>query len=132
LIEDVALEGLLPPPSPTTVQPAIVLPVMEPTVPDPPPQATTVAPSTAEAAKAGAYSIVVASFESPTRADRLVEELASAGYRAQTVELDPGPTRPHVHQVIVGGFGSAIEVERALQHIRELPGRYTDAKIVER
>jgi hypothetical protein len=34
--------------------------------------------------------------------------------------------------VNVGGYTSAIEVQRDFQRIRELPGGYTDARIVER
>jgi hypothetical protein len=35
-------------------------------------------------------------------------------------------------QVNVGGYASAIDVQRDLQRIRELPGGYSDARIVER
>ena len=75
---------------------------------------------------------MVASFTSQARAERLVEELTNAGYRAQAVERDWGPPRGRLLQVNVGGYTSAIEVQRDLQQIRELPGGYRDARIVER
>jgi cell division septation protein DedD len=80
----------------------------------------------------GAYSIVVASFTSATRAQQLVDELTNAGYRAHAVERDWGPPRGRLVQVNVGGYTSATDVARDLQQIRELPGGYQDARIVER
>jgi cell division septation protein DedD len=80
----------------------------------------------------GDYTIVVASFESRARAERLVEELTNAGYRARAVERDWGPPRGRLVQVKVGEYASAIEVQRDLQHIRGLPGGYSDARIAER
>jgi general secretion pathway protein A len=90
--------------------------------------------SAAEAipAEGDSYTILVASFATRARADRLVEELTSAGYRAHAVERDWGPPRGRLVQVNVGGYTSAIDVERDLQRIRELPGGYTDARIAER
>ncbi len=134
-----ASAALLPPP-PTSVLPQrdLVLPRLAPAVPVTVPAdnavatAVTVPAAGPTPAPAGEYAIVVASFESRTRADRLVEELTSAGYRAGAVERDGGPQRGRLLQVNVGGYGSAIEVQRDLQRIRELPGGYTDARIVER
>ena len=83
-------------------------------------------------AAGGSYTIVVASFENRARAERLVEELTNAGYRARAVERDWGPPRGRLVQVKVGGYASAIDVQRDLQRIRELPGGYSDARIVER
>jgi general secretion pathway protein A len=77
------------------------------------------------------YVIQVASFESRLRAARLVDELTSAGYRARDVELDLGAPRGRLVQVIVGGYTSALEVERDLRRIREWPG-YADARLLER
>ena len=94
--------------------------------------AASVQSGTADAAAApGRFAIVVASFGSRTRADRLVEELTGAGYRAQAVERDGGPERGRLLQVTVGGYLSAIDVQRDLQRIRELPGGYADARIIE-
>jgi len=90
------------------------------------------AATSATAADAGQYTIVVASFTNPARAQRLVEELTYAGYRARVVEHDWGPPRGRLLQVNVGGYTSAAEVQRDLQEIRELPGGYQDARIVER
>lgn len=78
------------------------------------------------------YTIVVASFTSQERAERLVEELINAGYRARAVERDWGPPRGRLVQVNVGGYASAVDVQRDLQQIRDLPGGYRDARIVER
>jgi general secretion pathway protein A len=78
------------------------------------------------------YSILVASFANRQRAERLVEELTNAGYGAHAVERDGGATRGPLTQVRVSGYTSAIDVQRDLQRIRELPGGYGDAQIVER
>jgi general secretion pathway protein A len=88
--------------------------------------------ATSRPAPGGGYSIVVASFSARDRAERLVEELTSAGFRAQAVERDWGPPRGRLVQVNVGSYDSAIEVQRDLQRIRELPGGYSDARLVER
>jgi general secretion pathway protein A len=80
----------------------------------------------------GNYTIVVASLTNPERARRLVEQLTAAGYRASAVEHDWGPPRGRLLQVNVGGYASAIEVQRDLEQIRGLPGGYRDARIVER
>jgi general secretion pathway protein A len=77
------------------------------------------------------YVIQVASFESRARAERLVAELTNAGYRAREVEVEPDLGRGRLVQVIVGGYSSAIEVERDLQRIRQLPG-YSDARLLDR
>ena len=86
----------------------------------------------APAADDGNYTIVVASFADLERAQRLVEELTNAGYRARAVEYDWGPPRGRLLQVNVGGYTSVIDVQRDLEQIRELPGNYRDARIVER
>lgn len=78
------------------------------------------------------YAILVASFESRERAERLVEELTNAGYGAHAVPLEGGTANRRLTQVKVSGYTSAIDVERDLQRIRQLPGRYSDARIVER
>jgi cell division septation protein DedD len=83
------------------------------------------------AAERHVYTILVAAFTSADRARRLVEELVSAGYAADAAEVDGGPTRGRFVQVKIGGYTSEPEVQRALQQIRELPGGYTDARIIE-
>jgi general secretion pathway protein A len=80
----------------------------------------------------GEFAIVVASFTNPARAESLVEELTKAGFHARPVERDWGPPRGRLIQVNVGGYASAIDVQRDLQRIRELPGNYADARIIER
>lgn len=87
--------------------------------------------STTSKPQAIGYSIVVASFQNQDRAERLVEELVNAGYGARAVERAGGPTGRLV-QVMISGYTSAIDVQRDLQRIRELPGGYGDARIVER
>ena len=76
------------------------------------------------------YSIVVASFQNRDRAERLVSELVNAGYGARTVDRDGGPAGRFV-QVQISGYTSAIDVQRDLQRIRELPGGYGDARVVQ-
>jgi cell division septation protein DedD len=121
---------MLPPPPPRPVPANQIAP---PAVPDLAGSgvAAPVAPDAGGVADAGSYIIQVASFERRERATRLVEELTAAGYQAREVELDLGPPRGRLVQVIVGGYSSAIEVERDLQRIRELPG-YGDARLLER
>jgi cell division septation protein DedD len=78
----------------------------------------------------GSYAIQVASFASRDRADRLVVELASAGFRARAVEFNLGPPRGIVVQIRVDGYPSAQDAERDLARIRELPG-YADAHLLQ-
>jgi type II secretory pathway predicted ATPase ExeA/cell division septation protein DedD len=142
-VDSDAIAALLPPPPPRTFVGNGITPHItdDAAVSDPPP-ADPAAPaasgvsgeSPAPSGVSGAskdYFIQVASFESRARAERLVEELTSAGYRAREVELDLGPPRGRLLQVIVGGYSSAIEVQRDLQSIRELPG-YSDALLIDR
>jgi type II secretory pathway predicted ATPase ExeA/cell division septation protein DedD len=96
-------------------------------VPTPP----RVPPSTAVPGTRGAYTILVASFKNPKRAERLIDELTNAGFGAHAVERDGGPERGRFVQVMISGYTSAIDVQRDLQRIRALPGGYTDARIVE-
>jgi type II secretory pathway predicted ATPase ExeA/cell division septation protein DedD len=128
-IDTDAVAAMLPAPPPVVAS-QIALPV----VPDAAASGTAAAPAAPVAgapAEDGNYIIQVASFESRGRAARLVEELTTAGYDAREVELDLGPPRGRLVQVIVGGYSSAIDVERDLRRIRELPG-YGDARLLER
>ena len=84
----------------------------------------------AVAAERRGYSILVASFERRDRAERLVEELTTAGFDAQAVERDGGAAHGRLTLVRVKGYTSALDVQRDLQRIRELPGGYGDARIV--
>jgi general secretion pathway protein A len=86
-------------------------------------------PAAVHAANYGSYAIQVASFESRTRADRLVSELAQAGFRARTVEFDLGSPRGLVLQIRLDGYQNAADAERDLAKIRELPG-YEDAHLL--
>jgi general secretion pathway protein A len=125
------MEPPLPPrPAVTLSRPILALPVPEPAVSKPHVNRAVLAASPL-ASDGGGYVIVVASFESRARAERLVAELISAGYRARAVERDWGPPRGRLVQVNVGGYASAVDVQRDLQRIRDLPGGYTDARIVE-
>jgi general secretion pathway protein A len=88
-------------------------------------------PSSLRQANDGSYAIQVASFESRERADRLVEELAHAGFRARAVEFNLGPPRGIVLQIRLDGYVTAQDAERDLVRIRELPG-YSDAHLLQR
>jgi cell division septation protein DedD len=95
------------------------------------------APATASAgaasnADAGEFTILVATFSTRERADNAVAELNGAGYHAQATERDWGPPRGRLVLVSVGGYSSALDVERDLQRIRQLPGGYADARIAAR
>jgi len=85
---------------------------------------------TATASEYRNYTIVVASFTNSDRAQRLVEELTTAGYRARVVDHDWGPPRGRLLQVNVGGYASATDGQRDLEQIRQFPGGYRDARIV--
>jgi general secretion pathway protein A len=124
---------LLPPPPPIAPSRPVGPPPVEAPAPVDPVTAPAPAPTVAAPpALAGGYAILVASFSTRARADQVVEELATAGYRAHAVEHDYGQPRGRLVQVSVGDYTSAIEVQRDLQRIRELPGGFTDARIVER
>ena len=83
------------------------------------------------AAERRGYSILVASFQNRDRAERLIEELTSAGFDAKAVERDGGAAHGRLTLVRVSGYTSPLDVQRDLQRIRELPGGYGDARIVE-
>ena len=46
------------------------------------------------------------------------------------MEREAGPTHGRVALVQVSGYTSAIDVQRDLELIRQLPGGYTDARIL--
>lgn len=131
-----AYDVVVAPPQPPLPPPMLSMPiVMAPnieSVDQAAPSDDAAVSSSAATAEEGTYTILVASFTNPERAQRLVDELTNAGYRARAVEHDWGPPRGRLLQVNVGGYASAIDVQRDLQHIRELPGGYQDARIVER
>ena len=129
-IDSAAVVAMLPPPPARPLRGADIAPVVDDAAAS---DITAVAsaPAPSAPAESGNYIIQVASFGSRERATRLIEELTAAGYQAREVELDLGPPRGRLVQVIVGGYSSAIEVERDLQRIRELPG-YGDARLLER
>jgi cell division septation protein DedD len=134
---DAQVVAPLPLPPALVSQPGIPLPLMNPSFPDSlqagaVPDGAAVPAAAAVRAEAGAFTILVASFESRDRAERLVEELTNAGYRARTVERDGGPSRGRLVQVNVGAYASATEVQRDLLQIRAWPGGYSDARILER
>lgn len=129
-VDGAAMAAMVPPLPPRTF-----LPQELPRLPDEAVSAAVPGPAGLAAGAAPAagedYLIQVASFTSRERAQRLVAELTSAGYRAREVERDFGPPRGRLLQVIVGGYSSALEVERDLRRIRELP-EYGDARLIAR
>ncbi len=129
-----SIEAPLLPPRPPDVpsQPENAMPVMAPAVAESLQSDGGAPGANAIPAAGGSYTILVASFANRARAERLVEELTSAGYRARAVERDWGPPRGRLVHVNVGGYASAMEVQRDFERIRELPGGYSDARIVER
>ena len=88
-------------------------------------------PNSARQANDGSYAIQVATFESRERADRLVEELAQAGFRARAVEFNLGAPRGIVLQVRIDGYSNAQDAEHDLARIHELPG-YADAHLLQK
>lgn len=123
-----------PPPPPLHLPPTFTLPALEElAAPESSTPVDVSQPAVASIAPAlpSTYAILVASFESRARAERLVEELTNAGYGAHAVQVEGGTANRRLTQVKVSGYTSAIDVERDLQRIRQLPGRYSDARIVE-
>jgi general secretion pathway protein A len=74
------------------------------------------------------FAIQVATFETLPRAERLVGELTTAGYRARAIELDVGAERRRLVQVLVGGYGSAEDAGPDLTRMRALPD-FADARL---
>ena len=87
------------------------------------------APQQVAPAPEGRYRILVAAFQNADRAQRLIDELTTAGYGAHAVKHDGGAARGPFVQVMISGYTSPIDVQRDLHRIRELPGGYTDARI---
>ena len=67
------------------------------------------------------FAIQVASFETLPRAEQFVAELTNAGYRARAVELDLGPERGRLVQVLVGDYRSAQDADTDLARLRSRP-----------
>ena len=88
-------------------------------------------PTSVRQANDGSYAIQVATFESRERADRLVEELAQAGFRARAVEFNLGAPRGIVLQVRIDGYSNVQDAEHDLARIHELPG-YADAHLLQK
>lgn len=110
--------------------PTVMPPNVEPAAATSPEVDAAAAPADSTPAQEARYTIVVASFTSQERAERAVEELTNAGYRAHAIERDWGPPRGRLVQVNVGDYASVIDVQRDLEQIRELPGGYRDARII--
>ena len=136
LVDDAAIAPQVPPP------PAFTRSGVEPPRVDPAslqrlgpmqgmPSNTRVPASAPGALERHGYSILVASFASRERALRLVEELTTAGFAANAVERNSGSAPGRFTLVRVDGYTSMADVQRDLQRIRELPGGYSDARIVE-
>lgn len=74
------------------------------------------------------YAIDVALFDSSWRADRLVQELAAAGYSTYQVLVDLGPVGQR-RLVLVGNYLTETDAEQDLARIRQIPG-YSDARVI--
>jgi type II secretory pathway predicted ATPase ExeA len=113
----------LPPP------PQRITPALNPVVPPDVALATPVVIGrTAPPSDTARFSIQVATFETVGGADRLIEELSLNGYRARAVELDYGPPRGRMVQVLVGGYQSAEQAGPDLARLREIP-EFADARL---
>jgi type II secretory pathway predicted ATPase ExeA len=88
-----------------------------------------IAASTAMAEMPAVYWIDVALFNSEPRAAALVDQLASAGYKAQSDERTSSQGRIHV--VRVGPYIVQADADADLSNIRRLPG-YGDARLATR
>jgi type II secretory pathway predicted ATPase ExeA len=77
---------------------------------------------------AAPFAIQVASFQTRSRAVRLLDELTTAGYHAEIVEIESGP-RGMWWQIMVGRYTTAGEADSDLAMIRGLPS-YSDARVV--
>ncbi len=121
-----------PPTPPNVIQQPSTPPVTDAPAASPEVRDDAVAPVVGAAPVEGEdHLIQIAFFARRERAANLVTELTTAGYRAREVERDFGPQRGRLRQVIVGGYSSALEVERDLRQIRELPA-YSDAHLIAR
>jgi type II secretory pathway predicted ATPase ExeA len=103
------------PPDPLPAAPATPAPV-EP-VPVPVPVATP------------RVALLMATFQSSTRAQQAIQELRDAGYRAYSVEL-PRPDGERVVAVLLGPYTELAEAERDLDTARQLPD-YATARLVQ-
>ena len=136
LVDDAAIAAQVPPP-PAFTRSGVEPPRVDPASPQAlgsmqgMPSNTRVTASAPGALERHGYSILVASFASRERALRLVEELTTAGFAANAVERNSGAAPGRFTLVRVGGYTSMADVQRDLQRIRELPGGYSDARIVE-
>jgi type II secretory pathway predicted ATPase ExeA len=109
----------------------VTLPVLPRTPASPPMAAGSKIPILLEATlvippAAGSYIIEVALFNSQGRADRLVEELSSAGYRAYQTAF-----RGNRQQVLIGPYATRADAEFDLGRVHLMPA-YQDARIVEK
>ena len=89
---------------------------------------TIVRPAAPVSEESDRYAIQVASFQSRTRAERLVSELVGAGFQARAVELRGG-SGGVLLQIRVDGYRTVEDAGRDLERIRELPG-YADAHLL--
>ena len=99
-----------------------------PTVVPPPSAGAAAITSAATPAEHPAYSILVASFGTRDRAESVVDELTNAGFDARAVDLAASATHAPLVLVRISGYTAASAVQRDLELIRQLPGRYNDAR----
>jgi general secretion pathway protein A len=129
LVDGVAAAAAVPPSPPVTLSSPEPLRLPTPPQAAGPVQALPAKGALPPGTAARGYAILVASFQGRDRAARLVEELTGAGFQASAVERSAAQGRFTL--VRIGGYTSVADVQRDLQRIRQLPGGYSDARIVE-
>jgi type II secretory pathway predicted ATPase ExeA len=75
------------------------------------------------------FVVRMATFESPVRATRAVEELQGAGYRAYSTDVTFQDGRPGI-AVFLGRYADLAQAERDFERARQIPG-YETARIVQ-
>ena len=73
------------------------------------------------------FAIQVASFQTMTRAGRLVEQLTSAGYAARAVEQDLGD-EGRIVEVLIGDYATWLAADPDLSALRSKHG-FLDARL---
>jgi general secretion pathway protein A len=110
---------VVPPPAPATAPSA------------PPPQNIAAAPvaATTGTTTSKRYSVLVASFRVPSKADALASQLRDMGY-STSISRAGGPPRGLWHQVVAGPFDDLGSARQGEARLRQIPG-YADAHLIQ-